>query len=376
MSIDFSSCRWEHTIDNYRRWWSKELKRPIIQVATPNHDPGRPEPELVKEYYASAYGLTVSAEAIVDRWDYNLSRLTYFGDAFPNHMPFFGAGVLAAFLGARLEQRAETCWFHPPAETEPADIAFRFDPENQWFKRICELYTNAAERWEGSVQLNMTDLGGGLDILSSFRPGDKLLFDLFDHPGEVKRLNWEIHELWWKYFDKFNSIIGSTNPGYTAWTPLLSEEPYYMLQCDFCYMISPEMFDEFVKPELTASCKRLKNAFYHLDGPGQLPHLDSLLEIEELKGVQWIPGTGSPGIGHWPEVFRKIRDAGKLIQFYGDFHDLDTIVGQLGSPEGLATIMVDPDGQPITSGVGEMSETEITDALHKYGVVGKRCFFT
>ena len=48
-------------------------------------------------------------------------------------------------------------------------------------------------------------------------------------------------------------------------------------------LISPQMFDEFAKPELEATCERLPRAFYHLDGPGQLPHLDSLLEIENLN---------------------------------------------------------------------------------------------
>jgi 5-methyltetrahydrofolate--homocysteine methyltransferase len=112
-----------------------------------------------------------------------------------------------------------------------------------------------------------------------------------------------------------------------------------MLQCDFCYMISPEMFDEFVKPELAATCKRIGNAFYHLDGIGQLPHLDSMLEIDELRGIQWVPGTGQKRQTEWPEVYRKIRDAGKRIQIYewgGDV--LDTIADQLGSPKGIVNI--------------------------------------
>ena len=109
-----------------------------------------------------------------------------------------------------------------------------------------------------------------------------------------------------------------------------------MLQCDFAYMIGPKAFDEFVKPELSASCRRLANAFYHLDGPGQLAHLDSLLSIPELKGVQWIPGRGSPDSRHWPEVFRKIRNAGKLIQIYcGETDVLDVVVDQLGSGRGI-----------------------------------------
>ena len=32
--------------------------------------------------------------------------------------------------------------------------------------------------------------------------------------------------------------------------PIYSEKPYYPLQCDFSAMISPDMFEEFVLPEL------------------------------------------------------------------------------------------------------------------------------
>ena len=94
---------------------------------------------------------------------------------------------------------------------------------------------------------------------------------------------------------------------------------------------------------MTASCRKLANPFYHLDGPGELPHLDALLSIPELKGVQWIPGAGQPDYTHWPEVYRKIRAAGKLIQIYASeskhgWKALDIIADQLGSAKGIIMI--------------------------------------
>jgi 5-methyltetrahydrofolate--homocysteine methyltransferase len=104
-------------------------------------------------------------------------------------------------------------------------------------------------------------------------------------------------------------------------------------------MISPEMFDEFVKPELAATCRRLDHPFYHLDGPGQLPHLDSLLNITELSGVQWVPGDGQPALTEWPEVYQKIQEAGKRIQLWGDFETLDILAEQLGSLKGIVLMI-------------------------------------
>ena len=89
-----------------------------------------------------------------------------------------------------------------------------------------------------------------------------------------------------------------------------------MLQCDFSYMISPKQFARWVVPDIAACCAGMEHGFYHLDGKGELPHLDHLLAIPELKGVQWISGDGQPPSGEpcWWPVLRRIRAAGKLVQ--------------------------------------------------------------
>lgn len=357
MSIDFDSARWERVKDNYRAWWAGELKRPLVNIVIGGHDPGRPCPDLPLHNFTAFYDLSISAEAIVDRWDYGIACNRFLGDAFPAMWPNFGPGVAAALMGAELRATVatDTVWFHPTEAKEIADIHFEYDPDNIWLRRISDIMRAAIERWQGLVQVATTDLGGNLDILSSFRPSEQLLFDLYDHPEEVKRLTWEAHELWWRFFDEFNSVLQPVNPGYSAWAGIFSEEPHYMLQCDFCYMIGPDMFDEFVKPELAATCRRMPHAFYHLDGPGQLPHLDSMLAIPELRGIQWVPGTGNPDHRHWPEVYRKIRDAGKLIQAWGDMGTLDALAEQLGTAEGI-------EFRAYVS-----SESEAMEFLTKYG---------
>ena len=363
MGMDFNDGRWARVKENSVRWWAGELERPLIRVVTGGHDPGRPEPALPGYQFASFYDFSVPAADIVDRWDYNLSCLKYMGDAFPTIQPLLGTGIVAAFLGAVSENRDGTVWMHPPQELEIADIHFEYDPDNCWLKRMRELYRAAMDRWHGEVLLGMAELGGTLDILSTFRPGEKLLTDLYDHPDEVKRLTWEIHDLWWRYYDEFNCLLQPENPGYSDWGEIYSDRPTFMLQCDFAYMIGPEMFDEFVKPELAASCRRLTNAFYHLDGPGQVPHLDSILTIPDLDGVQWIPGRGSPDSKQWPEVFRKIREAGKLVQiFAGETDVLDVIAGQLGSAMGVHYFACPGEGYR------GYDEVEARELLKRYGV--------
>jgi len=344
MPIAFDAARWERVRRVYADWWAGRLQRPLIAATLTGFEPPGPQPPLPFHHFTSFYGLETPVDRILDVWEWKLAEQRYLGDAFPSLWLNFGPGVMAAFLGCELHNSPAggTAWFHPRELREAADLHFSVDENNPWWRRIVEIARAADARFGGLLQVGMTDLGGNLDIVSSFRPGEKLLLDLYDCPGEIERLVWEAHRCWWQCFERLHACLPH-NPGYTAWTPIFSAEPYYMLQCDFCYMIGPEMFDRFVKPELAASCRRLKNAFYHLDGPGQLPHLDSLLEIPELKGVQWVPGAGQPDITEWPEVYRKIHKAGKLIQMFSNqsklgFEALDAIADQIGSGRGIVMI--------------------------------------
>ena len=299
---------------------------------------------------------------MIDRLDYDLAGRRFFGDAFPEVWMNFGPGAAAAFLGASLQNAENTVWFSPKNVQEITDLRLRLDPSNPWFRRIAELKQAAMEYWKGNVQVGMTDLGGTMDLISTFRPGEKLLLDLYDHPEEVRRLSREAHEAFWEAFHAYDKIL-SANPGYTCWTPIFSETPYYMLQCDFAYMIGPDMFDSFVVPELHAACRRLDHAFFHLDGPGMLPHLDSLLSIPELKGIQWVPGAGAPDITQWPEVYRKIHAAGKRIQVgihqsSAGLRILDILADQIGDVSGVIAI----------GGLSRDREGETRALLRKYGV--------
>jgi hypothetical protein len=108
-----------------------------------------------------------------------------------------------------------------------------------------------------------------------------------------------------------------------------------MLQSDMAVMIDTNMFEEFVIPDLKKCCDNLDHAFYHLDGKEQLQHLDLLLSMDNLHGIQWIPGAGNPPPEEWLDVLQKIRKAGKLCQLYVTPEGAIKIKNELGG-EGFA----------------------------------------
>ena len=336
MSIEFSAEGWARVRASAQAWWRGELDRPLVQVRLPR-EPDRPPPQLPADLYSpqAMYDLEVPIDQVVDRWDYLLARERYLGDGYPYVHPNMGPGALAAFLGARPQVGARTVWFQAPDPGDIADLRLRFDPDTVWFQRLLAFCEEAAKRWEGRVLVATPDLGGNLDVVQSFRPGPQLFLDLIDTPEEVERLVWEVYEAWWQAFDAIREALQPANPGYSAWCKMYSETPYYILQCDASAMISPDMFARFALPEIEASARRLDNPFYHLDGVDALPNLDALLGIDALKGVQWVPGAGQPERDQWPEVYRKIRAAGKLSQLSGRCAYLDAVRAQLGSGRGF-----------------------------------------
>lgn len=337
MGIAFSKERFDIIKHTYNAWWNHELNRPVTGAIIMSREPNRKEPDIPLLSQANSNDLSISAESIVDRIDYELSKNEYYGDAYPMfNMDCFGPGVIAAFLGAKLDNSTGSVWFHAPEKKHISELHFEYDPTNPWLVRIKDIYKCAVDRWEGKVMMGMTDLGGVMDILSSFRTGEDLLFDLYDEPQEVKRLVNEISVLWHKFYEDLNSVLTPINPGYSDWSGIYSDVPSYILQCDFSYMLSPDMFREFILDEVRQSCKKLDRSIWHLDGIGELAHLDYLLSIKELNGIQWVPGAGNAPCHEWLEIYRKIKNSGKLLQIMSyNFEELSQIIHDLGDSKGI-----------------------------------------
>lgn len=336
MAIHFSPERWETVRDNYARWWNGTLDRNLMKVTVYNaHKPTRPCPKAPLLCQATCAQFEYSPEELIDRLDYELEQQEFLGDAFPYiNFDCFGPGVLAAFCGAKLDNSSGGVWFFPPEGAEDIEtLHIRYDPDNVWAKRLKEIYRAGNQRWQGQVLMGMTDLGGVLDVVASFRGTDTLLLDLYDAPEEVERLCREAQQAWFAAYEDLNAVLQPVNAGYSDWSGLYSSVPSYILQSDFTYMIGADMFEQFALPDLADSCRRLDNTIYHLDGQGELKHLDYLLNIPQLNAVQWVWGDGSPSGRHWVELYRKIAAAGKGIYLIGgDEEDFDTVLSQV--PEG------------------------------------------
>jgi len=321
----------------YEKWWRGELGRPIIPVVIGGADPGRPMPKVPPLSFATAFDERYSPEELLDRADYDLSCSEYFGEAFPMvNLNVFGPGVAAAFMGAEVNVAPYTIWFDCPYKPPLKELHFEYRTDTKYYRRVREFYMVFAQKYASRAIISMADLGGVMDILASFRGTENLLCDLYDEPEEVMRCVREIQAAWLRYFDDFTSIIAPVAKGFSHWDVIYCERPTYILQSDFSYMISPEMFERFVLPELESTAAKLDRTFYHLDGVGQLAHLDMLLKSKNIKGIQWVPGSGMPERLDWTDVYRRIGESGKkLHNVYARLENLGAALSMLPSPDTL-----------------------------------------
>ena len=318
MKYGFSDEDWKQHETNWMSWWGQSTDRPLIMAY--QH---KPTDRVRPSWWGGKFGrmpFDVPVEAIADEiWD-DIGRTTYCGDAWPRTWIDFGPGIAAAFLGGDVDPSTGTLWFYPGIwKNKPLrEIKPTYDPNNRWWNRVQDLTRACLEKFDGHAQVGFTDIGGNLDTAASLRETEPLLMDCLDDPEGVDELCRQITPLWLRYFREQVETITPAGRGTSSWAALWSAQRTYMLQSDFSYMISPSQFERWVAPDVATCCKNMEHGFYHLDGKGELPHLDILLSIPELKGVQWIPGDGQPPSTDpvWWPVLKRIRNAGKLVQLY------------------------------------------------------------
>jgi len=275
-----------------------------------------PKPEnLVQKWEDPAYR---AGEAL-----WRAENTLYFAEGFPSAFVNYGPGCLSAMLGGTYKWAERTVWFeNGPVIADwgnpPTPLLRRDSAMYGMVEALTERYLAAGESGRRFFT-SLPDIGGTYDILASLRGTENLLLDLYGHPEEVKAYVERLQPVWTAYFQRCASRLAARQGGVSAWMPIWSDRPWYPLQCDFAAMISPEMFAEFVLPDLRRQTESMDRSVYHLDGPGQLPHVGHLLTLPRLNAIQWTPGDGHEDLSdpRWFGLYEEIQRTGKGLVLLG-----------------------------------------------------------
>ncbi len=307
------SVTYQRAIAAHEEFWKREKRaRPLLNIQTWPAQSFRAPVSLEQKWLDEDYILAAAR--------YEAENSYYAGEAVPRLFTNLGPGCMAAFMGADYQLAETTVWFdRHPIITDWAEMPpLRLDRESEMWRHLDRLQT--AFYADGEINASATDIGGVLDVLCALRGTETLLYDLYDYPEEVKAASKQINDLWLEMFDQQMALAERAGQPYNTWMNLPSLLPWYPLQCDFSAMISPAQFEEFVLPDLIRQVQHMPRSIYHLDGPGELPHVDMLLDIDGLTGIQWVEGAGEAPLWDekWFPLYRKIQDKKKnLVLSYG-----------------------------------------------------------
>jgi hypothetical protein len=325
---DFEECE-----KRYKAFWKCGVTdRPLVTGMTFKVDNPLPVPEKEYDKWEDKW---TDIDFRVNQTVIELQNNVYYDDTLPTVFPNMGPEIFSAWCGCSYNFGEMTTWSEPCImdwETDYNKAAL--DMEHPLFKLLENFTRKLLDAGKGNFITGLTDFHPGADHLAALRDPANLAIDLIENPGWVKKKLKESQEEYYKAYDHFYNIIRAYNIPITTWNPLIAEGKYYLPSNDFSCMISNDMFEEFFLDGIIEECRFYDNSIYHLDGPGALKHLDSLLSIKELDAIQWVPGAGNEGFERWIPVYKKIQNAGKGIQIFGvNLENLDLLFENL-KPEG------------------------------------------
>jgi len=306
--------------------------RPLVSIVLPK-DNNIKFPEKNYDSFAEQWlDIDYRAEKIA----YELNNQEYLGDAMPVAFPNMGPEFFSALCGCSYFFSETTTWSEPCILDWEKDYdKATLDTSHPLLKSALKFTDNLLQLGKESFITGLPDFHPGGDHLAALRDPANLAMDIIENRDYIKKKIADSQDKFYTVYDMFyNKVHAASNPA-TTWLPLISKEKFYALSNDFSCMISTADFEELFLDSLISETLFYDKSIYHLDGPGALRHLDTILSLKNLNAVQWVPGAGHENFKDWINVYKKIQKAGKGINIpIIHISELDLLIDNL-SPEGV-----------------------------------------
>jgi hypothetical protein len=294
----------------WEAFWNKEIiDRPCIYITAPK------DPANVIDRAPYMAGINGNYQSALERFEVWANNTNFLAEAIPSFDISYGPDEFAAFIGAELHIAAEesTSWVTPfVSDWKNAEIKLKEGPSTVWNKML-EYLKFAADFSENKFIINTIDFHTNLDLLSAIRGPQNLCMDLLDCPDDVEVSLLEARKLFPLVYNKLYEVGKMKERGTTSWLPYYCKDKFAVIECDFVCMISPNDSRRFLIPALTEEAEFLDHSIFHLDGVNALVHLDDVLSIKAIDGIQWVPGDGKPPMLEWMDLLKKIQKHGKSL---------------------------------------------------------------
>jgi len=309
-------------------WHHERLDRPCIAVRAPQAvENPTPVPEPANDevrWLDPDYRVALARRELESSW--------WGGEAVPSCLQ--QAGWMTC-LGGTPHFAPNTIWF----ETREMDFSrpspFRHNPDSPWTQKFRKLLLALCEAAGRDDFLIGSPLGlPANDLLSMHMDTQSFLFALVDHPEWMAEaiLTGARDQL--RTWQELQALMRAQGHEYwygnAGWMALWAPEPFLSTQSDVSCMLSPEMFDRFVVPELDVYGQVHNALWYHLDGGDAKQHLPRLLSLPYMRVIQYVPAPFEPpnGPGHL-EMYKQIQAAGRIVHIQVPVQNVEPLVREL-----------------------------------------------
>ncbi|NJL30682.1 MAG: hypothetical protein HC898_03090 [Phycisphaerales bacterium] len=323
------------TMERMEAWWHCQvIDRAVVQMYVKPTKPctwPKGEHETLRQRWMDVefQARLALAEAV---------RRDYVADSFPMWMPNLGPEILATLYGVDLEFGDKTSWSKPILHdgSQWAEVVkIQPDFHNVYWQTIEQLMDCGLELGRGKYLVGVPDLHGSMDILAALREPQELCIDLLEYPQDVQAAGMHFSQGFVEAFNRCVQKLKAHGQPITTWLHILHEGPCYIPNCDFWCMLSPQVGRDMAAPMTRVEMQPMARSIYHLDGPDALRHLDTVLELPGLNGVQFICGAGKGPAAKWLDVYKRCLAAGKCVHIDAQGPEDAMMVLRALGPEGL-----------------------------------------
>jgi hypothetical protein len=308
---DFAEAR-----ERWEAFWHHDIiRRPIVCITAPRQKRVAAD----HPHYFSIDTSDTDTAAFARRAKAIAESIFWGGEAIPIpslREASLGPDQYAAYLGGRLESSPDspgTTWAVPVVASWKDTLPVRLSSDCRAWRTMLQMVETYARIGEGSFLVAVPDLHSNMDALSALRGPERLMLDLCDAPEMIDRAMEDVRATYQPIYEAIFEAGRMRERGTIGWLPHYSAGRFATVQSDVICMLSPEHFHRWVLPALEEETTFLDHSIMHYDGPRALIHLDDVLAIETLDGIQWVPGDGAPPMVEWLDLLRRIQAAGKSI---------------------------------------------------------------
>ncbi len=312
-------------------WWHNGRQADPVILGTSYSSPLPPVSDLEAYWNSNAvrFGL----------FKKRCSKAAYYGCAIPHHYVDFGSSAMAGALGCPMRPMSpDTVWPSPVFDSLPQPEEIRIRKQSLWYRNMHALTELSA--CDSSVSTTFYALGGICDTLGSMMGEQNLLMEMIDRPCDTHACLSAVCDIWIREKESLYTLISAHQEGMASWAGIWAPGSTFPVQDDISFMLSKDFYDDFCLPYIKKCINSLDYPLYHLDGPAALKHLDSILSIQNLRAIQWVPGAGHLDIAPWYPLVEKILASGRSVQLFCRAEEVAPLVKRVGA-KGLLLSLFD-----------------------------------